>query len=252
MSAACRQWVIAGSDRVSHSVCPWWLGYCLISPLGRWSQNPAEILDGYLRQGITALEPGPGMAFFKLELLRWGGTVGKVVAVDVQNLRVLQRLKPRAAKAGLLNRLDARLASPDSMALYRDGRLPSTLPSPLPQSRNSPMLKSSFVRSGRLPNQGLRFCWRSPEARSNPRSSKASWMQPARAASVCTRGLRCRAAMQLFCTGFRVGAVSSSRALRSRAWRAPESRESSQSSPNRATLESQLSAPSSSPRLQDA
>jgi hypothetical protein len=52
------------------------LGYFLISPLGRWSQNPAEILDGYLRQGITALEPGPGMGFFMLELLRWGGTVG--------------------------------------------------------------------------------------------------------------------------------------------------------------------------------
>ena len=29
------------------------------------------------------------------------------------------------------------------------------------------MLASSFVRSGRLPNQGLRFCWRSPEATSN-------------------------------------------------------------------------------------
>lgn len=100
--------------------------------------------------------------------------------------------------------------------------------------------------------KGFAFCWRSPEATSNPRSSKASWMQPARAASVCTRGLRCRAAMQLFCTCFRVGAVSSSLALRSRAWHAPESRESSQSSPNRATLESRLSAPSSSPRLQDA
>ena len=30
---------------------------------------------------------------------------------------MLERLKRRAAKAGLLNRLDARLASPDSMAL---------------------------------------------------------------------------------------------------------------------------------------
>jgi len=68
--------VIAGRDRVSHSVCPWWLGYFSISPLGRWSQNPAEILDGYLRQDITALEPGPGMGLFMLELLRWGGTVG--------------------------------------------------------------------------------------------------------------------------------------------------------------------------------
>lgn len=63
-------------SRVSFALPVGWLGYFLISPLGRWSQNPAEILDGYLRQGITALEPGPGMGLFMLELLRWGGTVG--------------------------------------------------------------------------------------------------------------------------------------------------------------------------------
>lgn len=40
-----------------------------------------------------------------------------MVAVDIQTFRMLERLKRRAAKAGLLNRLDARLASPDSMAL---------------------------------------------------------------------------------------------------------------------------------------
>jgi hypothetical protein len=40
-----------------------------------------------------------------------------VVAVDIQTSRMLEGLKRRAAKAGLLNRLDARLASPDSMAL---------------------------------------------------------------------------------------------------------------------------------------
>ena len=62
-------------SRVSFGL-PVVVGIFLVSPLGRWSQNPAEILAGYLRQGITALEPGPGMGFFMLELLRWGGTVG--------------------------------------------------------------------------------------------------------------------------------------------------------------------------------
>ena len=40
-----------------------------------------------------------------------------MVAVAIHTFKMLERLKRRAAKAGLLNRLDARLASPDSMAL---------------------------------------------------------------------------------------------------------------------------------------
>jgi hypothetical protein len=165
---------------------------------------------------------------------------------------MLERLKRRAAKAGLLNRLDARLASPDSMALADlAGSVDFTLA--FAGVDEFPDAREFFRQIGAASkSRAFAFCCRSPEATSNPRSSKASWMQPARAASVCTRGLRCRAAMQLFCRCFRVGAVSSSLALRSRAWHAPESRESSQSSPNRATLESRLSAPSSSPRLQDA
>jgi hypothetical protein len=44
---------------------------------------------------------------------------------------MLERLKRRAAKAGLLNRLDARLASPDSMALTDlAGSVDFTLPLP--------------------------------------------------------------------------------------------------------------------------
>jgi hypothetical protein len=71
---------------VSHSVCPWWLGYFSISPLGRWSQNPAEILDGYLRQDITALEPGPVWDCSCSNCFDRVGPSGKVVAVDIQTL----------------------------------------------------------------------------------------------------------------------------------------------------------------------
>ncbi|HEY3620166.1 MAG TPA: methyltransferase domain-containing protein [Candidatus Sulfotelmatobacter sp.] len=101
---------------MSHRVCPWWLGYFLISPLRRWWQNPATILDGYVRPGMTALEPGPGMGFFTLELLRLVGPSGRVVAVDIQP-KMIERLKRRAAKSGGLDRLDARLASPESMGI---------------------------------------------------------------------------------------------------------------------------------------
>lgn len=101
---------------MAHRVCPWWLGYLLINPLRRWHQNPAKILDGHVRPGMTVLEPGPGMGFFTLDLLRMVGPSGKVIAVDLQP-KMLDKLKRRAAKAGVLERLEARLASPDSMPL---------------------------------------------------------------------------------------------------------------------------------------
>lgn len=65
---------------------------------------------------MTVLEPGPGMGFFTIDLLLGVGDGGRVVAVDVQP-EMLLRLKRRAAKAGVSNRLDARLATADSMGL---------------------------------------------------------------------------------------------------------------------------------------
>jgi ubiquinone/menaquinone biosynthesis C-methylase UbiE len=101
---------------MSERVCPWWLGYLLASPLRRLTSNPAKILAPYVREGMTVLEPGPGMGFFTLELARMVGPHGRVVAVDIQP-RMLAGLKKRAAKAGLLERVDARLASRGSMGL---------------------------------------------------------------------------------------------------------------------------------------
>lgn len=99
-----------------HSVCPWWIGYLLASPLRRLSDNPVRILSPYVREGMTVLEPGPGMGFFTLELARMVGPAGRVVAVDIQR-RMLDGLKRRAARAGLLGRLDVRLARHDSLGL---------------------------------------------------------------------------------------------------------------------------------------
>lgn len=101
---------------MKHRVCPWWLGYWLICPLRLRRQNPAEILAPYVREGMTVLEPGSGMGFFTLDLARLVGTSGRVVALDIQP-KMLARLKRRATKAGLLERIDARLVSPDSMGI---------------------------------------------------------------------------------------------------------------------------------------
>jgi len=101
---------------MAHSVCPWWLGYWLVCPFRRRSQNPAEILAPYLREGMTVLEPGSGMGFFTIELARKVGPSGRVIAVDIQP-KMLDRLERRAAKAGVQNHIEARLASPDSMGI---------------------------------------------------------------------------------------------------------------------------------------
>jgi len=65
---------------------------------------------------MTVLEPGPGMGFFTIPMARLVGPAGKVIAVDVQS-KMIDGLKRRAAKANLLERIDARVTSADTMGL---------------------------------------------------------------------------------------------------------------------------------------
>lgn len=101
-----------------HRVCPWWLGYFLASPVVRgWlGQDPVKILSPYVREGMTVLEPGPGMGFFTLLLARMVGPSGRVIAVDLQP-KMIASLKRRAARANLLEHLDARITSAETMGL---------------------------------------------------------------------------------------------------------------------------------------
>ena len=101
---------------MAERVCPWWLGYLLASPLRRLLHNPEKIVGPYIRPGMTVLEPGPGMGFFTLPMARSVGPAGRVVAVDVQP-KMINGLKRRAQKGGLLDRIDARLAAADSMGI---------------------------------------------------------------------------------------------------------------------------------------
>jgi tRNA A58 N-methylase Trm61 len=99
-----------------HYVCPWWIGYLLACPARRLLQDPAQIVGPYVEQGMTVLEPGPGMGFFTLELARRVGAHGRVIAIDIQP-QMLSVLEKRAAKAGLRERIETRLVRPESMAV---------------------------------------------------------------------------------------------------------------------------------------
>ena len=96
--------------------CPWWLGYVLTNPLRKLFQDPSGLVAPYVEDGMVVLEPGCGMGFFTLELARRVGSSGKVVAVDVQP-RMLAGLERRAKRAGLLDRIDIRLAENDRLGV---------------------------------------------------------------------------------------------------------------------------------------
>jgi SAM-dependent methyltransferase len=102
---------------MAHRVCPWWIGYLLASPIRRWlSDDPESLLAAYVRPGMMVLEPGPGMGYFTLTMARMVGPSGRVIAVDIQP-KMLTELSRRARRAGLLGRIEIRLAQPDHLGV---------------------------------------------------------------------------------------------------------------------------------------
>jgi ubiquinone/menaquinone biosynthesis C-methylase UbiE len=108
---------------MAEHVCPWWIGYLLVSPLRRLGQNPRKILAPYLEPGMVALDAGCGMGFFSLDMARLVGPEGKVVCVDLQE-KMIRSLVRRAAKAGLLDRIDHGVCGRNSLGLEeRSGKI---------------------------------------------------------------------------------------------------------------------------------
>ncbi len=106
---------------MAHKVCPFWVGYLLASPLRRFAHNPRKILGARVSPGMTVLDFGCAMGFFSLPLARMVGPEGRVVCVDVQE-RMLRALEKRARRAGLFDRLEPVLCTPESLGLSgRDG-----------------------------------------------------------------------------------------------------------------------------------
>jgi len=98
-------------------LCPPWIGrFLAFNPPRKLLYSPRTLLAGLATEGMTVLEPGPGMGFFTLELARLVGPTGRVVAVDIQP-KMLAGLRRRAERAGLEGRLDLRLGEPSSLGL---------------------------------------------------------------------------------------------------------------------------------------
>ena len=99
---------------MAEEVCPWWVGYLLVSPLRRLFQKPEALLSPYVEQGMTAMDVGCAMGFFSLPLAELVGREGRVVCVDLQE-RMIRSLRKRAARAGLADRIEMRVCSKQSL-----------------------------------------------------------------------------------------------------------------------------------------
>ena len=101
---------------MSQHVCPFWVGYFLLSQVRKLITNPDRILELYVKPGMAVLDAGTAMGFFSLPLARMVGESGRVVCVDLQE-RMISSLKKRAVNAGLDDRMEFRVCTSESLAI---------------------------------------------------------------------------------------------------------------------------------------
>ena len=101
---------------MAERVCPWWLGPILASPVRRRRHNPAEILGPWVKEGMTIIEPGPGMGFFTIPMAEMVGPSGRVICVDIQE-QMLAGVRRRAKKRKLDGRIETRRCDENSLGI---------------------------------------------------------------------------------------------------------------------------------------
>jgi ubiquinone/menaquinone biosynthesis C-methylase UbiE len=75
-------------------VCPVELSNSLDNNFRKWLQNPIKILKPYLKEGMTVLDVGCGLGFFRVPIAELVGRKGKVIAADLQD-GMLQKLSAK-------------------------------------------------------------------------------------------------------------------------------------------------------------
>lgn len=101
---------------MAEHVCPFWIGYLLASPVRKLFHDPMKILEPHVKKDMKALDFGCAMGFFTLPLARLVAPKGKVFCVDVQE-KMIRSLEKRARSAGLMDRIETRLCSKDTLGL---------------------------------------------------------------------------------------------------------------------------------------
>ncbi|MDP3565346.1 MAG: class I SAM-dependent methyltransferase [Methanoregula sp.] len=82
----------------------------------RFFQNPAKILNRYIRPGMTVIDIGCGPGTFALAMAEMIGENGTVIATDVQS-EMLQYAKKKSDRSGLSSRITWHQNSPDCLGI---------------------------------------------------------------------------------------------------------------------------------------
>jgi ubiquinone/menaquinone biosynthesis C-methylase UbiE len=90
----------------------------LDNPFRRWIQSPKKVVGSYIKEGDTVIDMGCGPGFFSIDMAKMVGEGGRVIAVDLQE-HMLSHVKKKAAKHGVLDRMEFHHCEPDRIGLYR-------------------------------------------------------------------------------------------------------------------------------------
>ncbi len=103
---------------MAHRVCPFWIGYLLLSPIRKLSQNPNKIMEPYLKPGFIVLDFGSAMGYFSVPMANMVQPDGKVVCVDIQQ-KMIDVLLKRAKKADVEKYIETFVLPENSLNLEK-------------------------------------------------------------------------------------------------------------------------------------
>ena len=101
---------------LDRELCPWWFAYTFDNPVRRMLHKPGKVLGAYVREGMTAVDIGCGMGHFSIGMAKLVGGNGRVIAVDLQQ-KMLDRVKRRAVRGGVDDRISLRLCKPGDIGI---------------------------------------------------------------------------------------------------------------------------------------
>jgi ubiquinone/menaquinone biosynthesis C-methylase UbiE len=91
------------SSRGRHLPCPAWLGWILENPYSDWIAGSRLLLDrAGVEAGMRVLDAGAGTGRVALAAAERVGSIGEVVALDLQP-RMLAQVRQKASERGLVN-----------------------------------------------------------------------------------------------------------------------------------------------------